>query len=134
MRVLIDTNVIIDGLQSRKGFLEDAGQVMLRACDYEGYVTANSLTDIFYLQSRFFHSREKAKQNLADLTKVFRILDTTAADCENALRNKMPDFEDAVALESALRGRIDVIVTRNKKDFVDSAIMICDPIEFLRLF
>lgn len=134
MKVLIDTNVIIDGLQSRKGFMEDAGLVMLRACDYEGYITANSLTDIFYLQSKFFHDKAKAKQNLADLLEIFRVLDTTSSDCEGALRSKMADFEDAVLYEAATREGIDVIVTRNQKDFADSKITVCDPVEFLRLF
>ena len=52
MKVLLDTNIIIDSLQSRKGFLEDAGQVMLRAFEYDGYLVASSITDIFYLHNR----------------------------------------------------------------------------------
>lgn len=133
MKVLIDTNVIIDGLQSRKGFLEDAGQVMLRAYDYDGYITANSLADIFYLQHRFFHDKKKAKQSITDLTKLFGIIDTTGNDCRNALRSEMNDFEDAILMESALREDIDVIVTRNTKDFKKSTIKICTPVEFFQL-
>ena len=132
MRPLIDTNIIIDGLQSRKGFMEDAGMVMLRACDYDGYITASSLTDIFYLQARYFHNKAKAKNNMAELMRVFDILDTTGSDCKNALRGEMTDFEDAVLLESAMREKIDIIVTRNKKDFVKSSIEVCSPVEFLR--
>ena len=132
MKVLIDTNVLIDGFQSRKGFLEDAGQVILRAYDYDGYITANSLTDIFYLQSRFYHSKAKAKKNLEDIVTLFGIIDTTEEDCKNALRSEMKDFEDAVLVESALREGVDVIVTRNKKDFKNSSIKICSPLEFFQ--
>ena len=132
MKALIDTNVIIDSLQSREGFLEDARQIMLRITDYEGYIAASSITDIFYLQSRFFRSKKKAKQNLTDLLKLFDILDTTANDCRNALRNDTPDFEDAVLLESAMREGLDAIVTRNKKDFKNTNIKIYTPSEFLK--
>ena len=133
MKALIDTNVVIDSLQSREGFLEDARQIMLRITDYEGYIAASSITDIFYLQSRFFRSKKKAKQNLNDLLKLFSILDTTANDCRNALRNDAPDFEDAVLLESAMREGLDAIVTRNKKDFKNASIKIYTPSEFLKI-
>ena len=132
MKVLVDTNVIIDGLQSRKGFLEDAGLVMLRACDYDGYIAASSVTDIFYLQRRFFHDKQQAKENLADLLRIFKVLDTTAEDCKNALRSEVADFEDAVLMESAMRAGVDAIVTRNKKDFQGSSVNVYDPVEFLR--
>lgn len=132
MKVLVDTNVIIDGLQSRKGFLEDAGLVMLRACDYDGYIAASSVTDIFYLQRRFFHDKQQAKENLADLLRIFKVLDTTVEDCKNALRSEATDFEDAVLMESAMRAGVDAIVTRNKKDFQGSSVNVYDPVEFLR--
>lgn len=133
MKALIDTNIIIDGLQSRKGFCEDAGHVILSAFDYDGYVTANSLTDIFYLQRRFFGDKNKAKENLADVMRVFGVLDTTSEDCKNALRSEMPDFEDAILVESAKRNKIDAIVTRNEKDFKGSGLKIYSPVEFLRV-
>lgn len=131
MKVLIDTNVIIDSLQSREGFLEDAGRVMLRACDYDGYIAASSVTDIFYLQNRFFRDRKKAKQNLGNLLKIFRVLDTTGEDCRNALRSGMADFEDAILVDTAIRNEIDAIVTRNKKDFKGVGVEVCTPEEFL---
>lgn len=133
MKVLIDANVIIDSLQSREGFLEDARQVMLRACDYGGYIAASSVTDIFYLQNRFFRDKKKAKRNLADLLKIFRVLGTTEDDCKNALRSEMADFEDAVLAESAMRAGVDVVVTRNTKDFQGLPLRVCEPDEFLRM-
>ncbi len=133
MKVLIDTNIIIDGLQSRKGFMEDAGQIILRACDYDGFITASSITDIFYLQKRFFRDDKKAKENLAELFKIFGVLDTTEADCRNALRSDISDYEDAVQMESALRNGVDMVVTRNSKDFEKASIKVYTPIEFLRL-
>lgn len=133
MKVLIDTNIIIDGLQSRKGFHDDAGLVMLQAYEYDGYIAASSITDIFYLQRKFFHDKQKARENLTELLKIYRVLDTTAEDCKNALRSNIADFEDAVLIESVMRAGLDAIVTRNKKDFQKSSINIYDPVEFLRV-
>ncbi|MBQ2672720.1 PIN domain-containing protein [Candidatus Saccharibacteria bacterium] len=132
MKVLIDTNIIIDGLQSRKGFLEDSGLVMLRSYEYNGFITASSMTDIFYLMNRFYHNKKKARDGLAELTKIFAIIDTTASDCLAALRSDISDYEDAVMYETVRREKIDVIVTRNKKDFKNTTIKVYTPVEFLR--
>ena len=133
MKALIDTNVIIDALQSRKDFNEDAEFVMLQACEYDGYIAATSITDIYYIQHRYYHNQEKAKNNLEKILKLYDVIDVTGADCHNAIRNNISDYEDAVLVESAIRNDIDCIVTRNAKDFKNSVITIYTPIEFLRL-
>ena len=133
MRVLVDTNGIIDSLQSRADFLADAREVLLRSSDYDGYIAASSITDIFYLQKRFFHDKDKARRSLSDLLKLFGILDTTADDCKNALRSGAPDFEDTVMIETALREGMDAIVTRNIKDYEGSSIKVYTPTEFIEI-
>lgn len=132
MKVLIDTNVIIDALQSRKGFLEDAGWVLIKAAEYDGCIAASSITDIFYLQNRYSHDKVKTRQALADLMEIFEVLDTTKEDCRNAIRSDTADFEDAVLVETALREGVEAIVTRNTKDFKNSPIKIYTPAEFLQ--
>jgi predicted nucleic acid-binding protein len=133
MALLIDTNVIIDALQGREGFLEDASEVILRVGDYDGYITANSVTDIFYLQKKYFRNEEKARKNLKDLLEIFEVLDVREEDCRKALRNGMKDFEDAVLVEVAMRSGIDIIVKRNKKDFRGVSIRVCTPREFPKI-
>ena len=133
MKVIVDTNIIIDALQSRDGFSRDAKEVILCVPDFGGCVTANSVTDIYYLQHQYFHDRETTKENLIEVLRLFTILDTTAEDCRNALRSNIADFEDAVMVEAAMREGIDVIVTRNKKDFKGSPVKVCTPREFLRM-
>lgn len=131
MKALIDTNIIIDALQSRDGFNRDAKEVILCAPDFGGCVTANSVTDIYYLQHQYFHDRETTKENLIEVLRLFDILDTIAEDCRNALRSSIADFEDAVMVEAAMREGVDVIVTRNKKDFKGSPVEVLTPKEFL---
>ena len=132
MKILVDTNIIIDGLQNRGDFAEDAGKVILSASEHDSYIAANSVTDIYYLQHRYYHDKKKAKRSLEKVLTLFNILDTTAVDCRNALRGNIPDFEDAVLVEVAARANIDIIVTRNPKDFKNASIAAYTPVKFLK--
>ena len=133
MKVLIDTNIFIDFLQNRQPFASNSREVIFQALNYEGYVAASNITDIYYLRYRQTHSRRKTKKDITDLLKVFDVIDTTGIDCRNALRSDISDYEDAVMVESAKRSDIDCIVTRNTKDFKNSNIPVYTPVEFLRL-
>ena len=131
MSVLIDTNIIIDALQNRERFAKDSELVVLQAYEYDGYIAATSVTDIYYIQRRYYHDKEKARKNLEKVLKLYDIIDVTEIDCRNALRSDIPDFEDAVLVESAKRNGIDCIITRNTKDFKNTGIKVYTPIEFL---
>ena len=132
MKALIDTNIIIDALQSRDGFAKDADFLILQAFEYSGYITATSVTDIYYIQHKYYHNREKAKNNLENILNLYDIIDVTATDCHNALRSGVRDYEDAIMVESAKRNGIDCIVTRNVKDFKNSSITTYTPTQFLK--
>lgn len=133
MKALIDTNIIIDAFQRRKGFAEDAEFVMLQAYEYDGYIAATSATDIYYLQHRYYHDKKKAIDSLKKVFKLFDIIDITENDCRNALHSGTSDYEDAILVESVKRNDLDCIVTRNTKDFKDSGIKVYTPVEFLKL-
>lgn len=131
MRVLIDTCVIIDALQSRKPFSEEAQKVFIAVANKQltGYVTAKSITDIYYLTHKVTHSDEETRKILKTLLSLFDICDTTAIDCRKALTSQIADYEDAVMCESAVRYDMDGIVTRNIKDYQKSEIKIYTPKE-----
>lgn len=133
MKVLIDTNVILDAIEVRRDFFDDSSEVISLATEYDGFIAASNVTDIYYIEHKRNHSKTKTIKLMKGLFKVFGILDTAATDCYNALRSDIPDFEDAVLVESALRSGIDCIVTRNTKDFKNSGIKVYSPAEFLKL-
>ena len=64
MNVLIDTCIIIDALQSREPFNKDAEAVFLAVANRRcvGFLTANSVTDIYYLMHKALHSSEETKK------------------------------------------------------------------------
>ena len=135
MRVLVDTCVIIDALQSRVPFAEAAQKIFIYSANkqFEGYITAKSVTDIYYLTHRLTHSDAETRKILSKLFTVFHLLDTTSLDCRKAISSEMNDYEDAIMVETAIRSEMDCIVTRNVKDYVKSSIPVYDPSEFLKM-
>lgn len=133
MRVLLDTNLFLDVIEERKEFFDHSSMVVLFATEYEGFIAATSVTDIYYVEHKRNHDKEKTKVIMGKLLGAFNILDITAEDCRNALRNGMDDYEDAILVESVKRNDLDCIVTRNTKDFKNAGIAVYTPAEFLRL-
>ena len=69
MRVLVDTCVIIDALQSRAPFSEVAQKLFIYSANkqFEGYITAKSVTDIYYLTHRLTHNDVETRKILSKL-------------------------------------------------------------------
>ena len=136
MRALIDTCIIIDALQSRLPFKDNAQEIFLLAANrqFEGFITAKASTDIYYLIHKYLHSDKETRKVLSGLYMLFELLDTAGIDCRKAISAEIADFEDAVMVETALRCGMDCIVTRNVKDYEKSLIEIYQPGEFLEFF
>jgi len=135
MKILVDTNVIIDALTGREPYREDAEQIFIFSANQTAdmYITASSATDIYYLVRKYLHSTEQAKNVLAKLYELFGILDVTSSDCMEALISDMNDYEDAVISCCAVRNHIDYIVTRNIKDYEKSQVHAILPDKFIKI-
>ena len=117
MKVVIDNNVAIDALKPRQPFYTDAKAVFRAFGEekFEPYVTANSLTDIFYVLRRGSEANAaKAKTVLANLISVVNVISLTEADCTDALALPMNDFEDALIYVCAKKVKADYIVSRDE--------------------
>ena len=135
MKAVIDTCVIVDVLQSRKPFCDDAQTIFLLSANhqFEGFLTAKSITDIYYLTHRQTHSDQATRDIISKLCTLFDLLDTTDMDIRNAISSEVSDFEDAVMIETAVRSGSDCIITRNTKDYSRSPIPVYTPAEFIHL-
>lgn len=135
MKALMDTCIIIDALQNRQPFCEDAQKIFLLCAndEFEGFLTAKAITDIYYLTHRQLHNDKATREIIVKLCKLFDIVDTSSMDIINALSSEVSDFEDAVMIESAVRYGTDCIVTRNVKDYSKSSIPVFTPKEFISL-
>jgi predicted nucleic acid-binding protein len=129
MRVLIDTCVIIDALQSRAPFAEAAQKIFLYSANkqFDGYITAKASTDIYYLTHRLTHSDVETRKILSKLYTLFHLLDTTSLDCRKAISSEISDYEDAIMVETAIRSEMDCIVTRNVKDYTKGSVTVYEP-------
>ena len=134
MKALIDTCVIMDAIQKRKPFDKDAETIFLAASGqaFDGFVSAKSMTDIFYLSHRLSHNNGLSHTILGRIASIFGILDTDAEDIMYAIASDTSDFEDAVMIGTAVRERMDCIVTRNPHDYKSSPVQIRTPSEFVK--
>jgi len=135
LRALLDTCIIIDALQSRDPFSNDAQAIFMSAANkqFEGYIAAKSVADIYYITHRNTHNDEETRKILNKIFALFGILDTTSLDCRKAVSSEMKDYEDAIMAETAMRTEMDCIVTRNIKDFKNASIKILSPTEFIKM-
>lgn len=133
MKVLIDTNVVIDALTSREPWRESAEKIFLMAAEHmvDMYITASSATDIYYLVRKYLHSTEQAKQVMGRLYSFTGIVPVTGADCVDALASAVADYEDAVLERAAAKAGMDYIITRNARDFRHGAVNVILPEDFI---
>lgn len=129
MKVLIDTNLVLDLLLNQKPFVAKVAQVFKQAENghIEVYLAANSVTDIVYILRKAY-SGDQIRENLQNMFGFIKILSVTISDIIGAFKLDISDYEDALLLQFAKAGSIDYIVTRNKKDF-----NVC-PVECLALY
>ena len=135
MKILVDTNVIIDALTSKEPWSEDAEKIFIMAanCIVDMYITASSATDIYYLVRKHLHNTEMAKQIMGKLYSLAGILEVTGNDCLEALASPISDYEDAVVEKVASRNDMDYIVTRNIKDYQASNTKTVLPGDFVKM-
>jgi predicted nucleic acid-binding protein len=124
MKVLIDTNVILDVLAKRPPFYSHAEKIFFLAAEekIEALITASSVTDIYYLIRKHLKNSEEAKLTLLKLFTLFQIIDVTGDDCKKALELNLTDYEDALLATCARREKVEYIITRNIKDFTSSPV------------
>lgn len=114
MKVLIDTNVVLDMLLGRKPFVEAADPIFSLAARnvFEAFVTANMLTDIYYVLRKSL-SAPRTKAQMAYLLDFFEIIPVSALECQLALASPNPDFEDALLEACARRAGVERIISRD---------------------
>jgi predicted nucleic acid-binding protein len=136
MKILIDTNVIIDILEHREPFFKDSYKVIQLSLEgkLEAVMSVGAVTDVYYIINKGIRDSTKAREKIVGLTTLIRICDTFAVDITAALPMNISDFEDAVVSAIAKREKADYIITRNGKDFTNSPVPAISPAQFLHKF
>ncbi len=131
--VLIDTDVILDQLLAREPFVDDSS-VLLSLCEnneIRGYVTTVICSNLYYILRRI-SSHQKVIATLKDLLSFLDVLEMDQQVVTDSLNSEFSDFEDALQNFSAEhKPTINIIVTRNHKDYATSDLAVMSPQEFL---
>lgn len=134
MKLLLDTNVLLDYYAKREPFFEDTLQLRMAALfgDVELWASTQSFTDIEYIlrgSAPLSEIRTAIKHSL----ELMSICSPSPSDLEPGLDSSWPDLEDYLISKSAERIKADFIITRDEKGFGRSNIEAISPSDFLNL-
>jgi predicted nucleic acid-binding protein len=132
--LFIDTDVIIDFLIDRKPFSREAAIIftLIEQKKLKGFSSSLTFSNLYYVL-RKIESHNKVISKLDSLSKMVGILKVEEQTIKNALASGFPDFEDSIQYFSAVDSKkIDVIITRNIRDFKKSEIPVMTPGDFLK--
>ena len=134
MRLLFDTNIILDIALKREPFYKDSVNVF-KSIDNKsvfGFITATTVTDIYYIAKK-----DRGHSVAIDfISNLIQLVDLIGIDKEiiiEALAMKLIDFEDSIQSAASGFNQIDLIITRNTKDYKGSTTKAITPDEFLNL-
>ena len=118
MRLLIDTNVILDVALLRAPWAADAAALLdaVERGQAEGHVASHAITTVHYVVERA-RDRRTAANAVSDLLRLLSVVPLEATDFHQALVLGLADFEDAVQAVACLRIGADYLVTRNERDY-----------------
>lgn len=133
IRLLVDTNIVIDLLSKREHFYSEAANLFSRADRKEIHLAISSLT---FANTNYILAKLKSPKEAKEILRKFKVLvEVLKLDdkiLELALSDDyFSDFEDGLQYYSAIENQIDIIITRNKKDFKNSKIPVLTANEFL---
>ena len=133
MKLLIDTNIILDVMLLRQPFCKNSSEVLklARLDNIELYLSASAVTDIFYIANRNLKDKLSVIKNIKDLLKIIKIAGVGEDEIIKALDLCWTDFEDSVQYSIAYLANMDGIVTRNRDDYKQSEIPVWSAEEIL---
>ena len=136
IKLLIDTNVVLNVLLRREPFSETAAEVLnpTQRDDVREYVFASAITDIYYIANKQLKDRAAVRNLLERLLKIVSVAAVSEQEIRNALNLTWADFEDSVQYSVALLNEMDGIVTRNPDDYQEANMRIWLPDQALELF
>ena len=134
MNVLLDTNVILDYVLKRELGIDNANRIWQAtvSSQIKGYVTASSMTDIYYYASNRGKDEEVGRSAIVMCITTLEICTVDRTIIEEASNMKRHDFEDAVQIACARAEGLDAIVTSNIKDFRNAGIKLYTPAQLAK--
>ena len=136
MKLLIDTNILLDVLLKKESFYYKAVEVLelVQYDNVQEYVSAAAVTDIYYIAYKYLKDKGLVRQLLKKLMGIVSIAAVSEKEIEEALELAWNDFADSVQYAVALLNEMDGIVTRNPKDYKRADMKVWSPEQVLQKF
>jgi predicted nucleic acid-binding protein len=133
MKVLIDTNIVLDILLKRQPFYENAAKIIVLSENgiIESNVSASAITDIYYIAQKAYKDKQTVLDLIKKILRIISVATVTENNIYQALDLGWNDFEDSVQYTVGESITADYIITRNINDFCNSTIKIVTPEQFL---
>ena len=134
MKILLDTNIVLDVLMDRMPFSDSAAELFSKVEDGTiiGYLCGTTITTVYYLAAKTVGTA-RAQEEIKKLLTLFEVAPVNRHVLEAALVADFNDFEDAVIHEAACHVGAEAIVTRNQKDFKKSRILVYSSEEMAKI-
>ena len=131
-KILVDTNIILDLLAKRESFYSEAQELFTLADKKKVLLFVSSLTlaNTYYVLSQSL-KMENARKILRKFKVLVEVLPMDDKIIDLALDSEFDDFEDAIQYFTAIESNLDLIVTRNLKDFKQSTIPVLTAKDYL---
>jgi predicted nucleic acid-binding protein len=135
LKILVDTDVLLDVALDRKAFVDDSSAVVEWCQQTPGaaLIAWHTISNIYYIL-RVARGDAKGREFVADLLSFSAVASGTTQSVRHALTMRMRDFEDAMQVAAAMSGNADLIVTRNVGDYRNAVIRAITPQEFRMRF
>ena len=132
MKVLFDTDVLLDVLLDREPFAQASAQLLslVELAEIDGCVASTSVTTIWYLTRKSLGAA-KTRRAVEDLLGLVEVAPVNRIVLTQAVVSKFADFEDAVIAHAAHEARAHVMATRNVRDFKHSPVPAQTPDDIL---
>ena len=134
MKILLDTNIVLDLLMDRMPFADDAVELFSKVEDGTviGYLCGTTITTVYYLAAKTVGA-PRAHEEIKKLLSLFEVAPVNRHVLEAALGANFHDFEDAVIHAAACHVGAEAIVTRNQKDFKKSRVAVYSSEEMAKI-
>lgn len=136
MKVLIDTNIVLDVLLKRTPYYEKSAGVLILSENkkIDAYISASAVTDIYYITRKTLKDKRLAIDLLRRLVSVVKVAAVTEDNVLKALELEWDDFEDSIHYSVGKDLLVEYLITRNTLDFKRGSIIAVTPEEFLKAY
>lgn len=133
-RLLVDTNIVLDLLAKREEFISEA-QLLFTLSDKNQvklYVSSLTFANTYYILSQKM-KLSNARKILRQFKILVEVLPMDDKIIDLSLESDFKDFEDAIQYHTAIENEIDIIITRNLKDFKNSKIPVITAKDYIEI-